>query len=158
MTLLEEALTWILKEEGGYVWDRDDAGGETNYGISKRAHPEVDIKNLTPEKAKTIYVSDYWNVIKGYALPRPWALTVFDAAVRMGPFRAICLLQGTLGEEVDGIIGPLTRDACLKYMPRLDNYLARCMTFYVQHTNPKFHTGQLLRVLRLRDQIKNAYA
>lgn len=155
MTILEEALSWILREEGGYGWDPDDAGGETNFGISKRTYPEVDIKNLTKEKAKSLYVSDYWNVIKGYALPRRYALALFDAAVRMGPFRAICLLQGTLEEEVDGIVGPLTRDACVKYPNRLDSYLAKCIAFYVRGTSQKFHTGQVMRTLRLRDLVRD---
>ena len=36
-----------LGKEGGYVNNSRDPGGETNFGISKRAYPNVDIKNLT---------------------------------------------------------------------------------------------------------------
>ena len=45
----------------GYVNDPKDPGGETNYGISKRAYPDVDIKNLTEDGAKDIYKRDYWD-------------------------------------------------------------------------------------------------
>ena len=34
------AIKWILSEEGGYTVDD---GGETNYGISSKANPGVDI-------------------------------------------------------------------------------------------------------------------
>ena len=47
----EEAVKSVLKHEGGYVNDPKDPGGETNFGISKRAFPDLDIKNLTEEDA-----------------------------------------------------------------------------------------------------------
>jgi len=50
----------ILRHEGGYVNHPNDPGGETNYGISKRQYPHLDIKNLTREQAKVIYYYDYW--------------------------------------------------------------------------------------------------
>ena len=39
-----EAIGVILYHEGGYVNDKDDPGGETMMGISKRAYPNLDIK------------------------------------------------------------------------------------------------------------------
>ncbi|KKK79728.1 hypothetical protein LCGC14_2830570, partial [marine sediment metagenome] len=47
--------------EGGYSNDKNDAGGETNHGISKRSYPELDIKNLTKDDAKKIFKRDFWN-------------------------------------------------------------------------------------------------
>ena len=41
----------VLHHEGGYVNDPDDPGGETNFGIAKRSHPDVDIANLTKDGA-----------------------------------------------------------------------------------------------------------
>lgn len=60
--LAKEALimTVILKHEGGYVFDPDDPGGETKYGISKRSYPGLDIKNLTRDQAIQIYKKDYY--------------------------------------------------------------------------------------------------
>lgn len=51
----------LLVVEGGYVNDPNDPGGETKYGISKRSYPHVDIKNLTEDDARKIFVEDYFN-------------------------------------------------------------------------------------------------
>ena len=40
----------VLEHEGGYVCDPDDAGGETKFGISKRAFPDTNI--LAREQGK----------------------------------------------------------------------------------------------------------
>ena len=53
-TTFDEIIDVVLHHEGGYVNDPKDPGGETNYGISKRAYPDVDIKNLTEDGAKDI--------------------------------------------------------------------------------------------------------
>jgi lysozyme family protein len=50
----------ILKHEGGYVNDPDDLGGETNFGITKRRYPDLDIKNLTKKQAIEIYKKDFY--------------------------------------------------------------------------------------------------
>ena len=55
-----EAFKKVIGHEGGYVFDPDDAGGETIYGISKRAYPHLDIKELTLDDARKIYFEDYW--------------------------------------------------------------------------------------------------
>ncbi len=57
----KDIIEFILEREGGYVNDPADPGGETNFGISKRAYPNVDIKNLTREGAIAIYQRDYLN-------------------------------------------------------------------------------------------------
>lgn len=54
------AVEKTLRNEGGYVNDPVDPGGETNYGISKRHWPAVDIKNLTKERAIDFYYTDFW--------------------------------------------------------------------------------------------------
>ncbi len=51
----------VLHHEGGYVNDPKDPGGETNFGVAKRSHPDVDIKNLTKDGAKEIYKEHYWD-------------------------------------------------------------------------------------------------
>ena len=47
-----EIIETVLKHEGGYVNDKDDPGGETKYGISKRSFPQYDIKALSEDDAK----------------------------------------------------------------------------------------------------------
>lgn len=115
MTNLSRALSIILQEEGGYVNDVRDPGGETKYGISKRQYPDVDIKGLTIEQATAIYERDYWRPVKGDELPWPLCLYVFDAAVNQGVATAVGLLQKTLNLKRDGILGPVTLEAANRH-------------------------------------------
>lgn len=108
MPRFNEAVEIILKHEGGYVHDKNDPGGETNFGISKRAHPDINIAALTREQAATIYRYDYWRPVRADDLPDAIALFAFDAAVQHGTHQARRLLQEALGVTVDGIIGPQT--------------------------------------------------
>lgn len=104
----EKAIAFVLKMEGDYVDDPNDPGGETRYGISKKAYPNVDIKNLTLDQAKEIYKKDYWNPCKADELPSPFAISIMDMAVNMGVTKAKRTLQMALDVTVDGIIGPIT--------------------------------------------------
>lgn len=62
--MYEEIINGILKAEGGYVFDKDDAGGETNYGITAvvaRANGYFGpMKDLPLSTAKQIYFNRYW--------------------------------------------------------------------------------------------------
>lgn len=113
-TVVEVALARVLASEGGYVNDPHDPGGETNFGISKRAYPDVDIANLTVDQAREIYVRDYWRAIRGDELPPAVALVTFDAAVNMGIKPAVRLLQAALDLPEDGVVGPLTLRAAAR--------------------------------------------
>ena len=101
----EQAVAMVLKHEGGYVNDPRDPGGETRFGISKRAYPDVDILRLTEDEAKAIYKRDYWNTLRPDEIPAPLAICVFDAAVNMGRDKAIRLLQRACGVAQDGVMG-----------------------------------------------------
>ena len=72
--------------DDGYVWDKDDPGGETKYGISKKAYPKVDIKLLTLDGACDIFYRDYWPIAA--SLDFPLNVCVFDCAVNQGVKRA----------------------------------------------------------------------
>lgn len=112
--LFEKSIAKVLKAEGGYVNHKNDNGGETAFGISKRSYPNVDIKNLTVEKAKDIYYTDFWKTGPYDTLAcAPLAEKVFDTAVNAGNSRAFKLLQqaaNACGAKliVDGAIGPKT--------------------------------------------------
>lgn len=83
------AVTFVLSHEGGYVNDPVDPGGETNYGISKRQYPNVDIKGLTRQDAVGIYKRDYWDALNCGDMSFDIACAVFDTAVNMGAGRAL---------------------------------------------------------------------
>lgn len=107
------ALELVLAHEGGLVDDPRDPGGLTNFGISQRAYPKVDIRGLTKLKAAEIYHADYWLPIRGDELPEAVAIVLFDMAVNMGKDRAVRLLQRALNIPQDGMLGPRTIAACI---------------------------------------------
>ena len=107
----ETAVMHILEFEGAYVFDSNDPGGETNFGISKRAYPNLDIKNLTREKAIEIYYQDYWQPLRLYLIPAKLRLSLFDCAVNQGVNQAIKFLQSAVGVVQDGVLGPITIEA-----------------------------------------------
>lgn len=108
--VFEAAVGFVLKDkiEGGYVNDPRDPGGETNFGISKRSYPKVDMKSLTREGAVAIYKRDYWDAPGCADLPPALAVALFDCAVNQGAGIAPKLLQRALGVNADGVIGPRT--------------------------------------------------
>lgn len=117
MSYFDQCFAMLVGHEGGYVNDPRDPGGETRYGISKRAYPDVDIRNLSLEQAKAIYKRDYWGRCRCDELPEGVAFDVFDAAVNSGPGQAIRWLQRAVGAADDGVIGPITLAAVRKYAP-----------------------------------------
>ena len=118
MSKFNHAIQVVLKHEGGYVNHPNDPGGETNFGISKRSYPKLDIKNLTEEKAIQIYKKDWWDRFRYDRIDDVHIATkVFDLAVNKGPRKAHKLLQKAINlvekESLvtDGIIGPKTLSA-----------------------------------------------
>lgn len=109
-----EAISIVLKHEGGYVNDPDDPGGETKYGISKRSFPQYDIKNLSQDDARDIYKRHYWDVSRAEKLKAELRLDYFDMVVNMGQRSAVKCLQKAVNNapgnkiSVDGRIGPQT--------------------------------------------------
>ena len=65
MANFSKAIVKTLAKEGGAIFtdDPNDAGGATKYGISQRAYPNVDIRNLTEQQAREIYgiLREKWN-------------------------------------------------------------------------------------------------
>jgi len=102
----DEAFDRLIGHEGGYSNDPRDPGGETNWGISKRSYPHLDILNLTREEAKVIYKHDFWEPL-GDAPPAV-IFQAFDFAVNSGIQTATRKLQQAIGVADDGHWGPLS--------------------------------------------------
>lgn len=126
---------FTIGAEGRYSNDRNDSGnwsgGEVGvgrfigscWGISapvlimwlgpidgKYVDAEF-MRNLPIEVAKAIYLSLYWNSIKGDSLPAGVDITVWDFGVNAGVRRSVKMMQTILGVDVDGYIGPQTLGA-----------------------------------------------
>lgn len=106
----DECFDRLLGNEGGYVNNPDDPGGETNWGISKRSYPSLDIKSLTRDDAKVIYKRDFYDRVNAYRLPGSVVFQLFDFAVNSGCDTAIRYFQRSLGVADDGHFGPHSID------------------------------------------------
>jgi lysozyme family protein len=104
----------VIGNEGEYINDPNDPGGETNWGISKRTYPNLIIKELTREQAKTIYLTDFWQKIDN-DMPDSISYQLFDFAVNSGVETAIRYLQRALKVADDGHFGPVSKAALKEY-------------------------------------------
>lgn len=97
------------KYEGGMSRDPNDPGNwtggkvgvgnllGTKYGIAANTYPNVDIPNLTQEKAAAIFKRDYWDKVGGDFQPAGVDLCLYDTAVNSGTARARQFQQKVLG-------------------------------------------------------------
>ena len=149
MNFFDAAFALIVGEEGGYVFDPRDRGGETKFGISRRAYPWIDIASLSLQGAKDIYQRDYWQKHRCGDMPWRWALAVFDCAVNQGS--AIELAQTTLRLGVDGIAGRETFIAMARAQDDdFQSYLALRAERYARAQEfTQFGRGWLKRLFRI---------
>ena len=140
----------LMGHEGGYVNDPNDPGGETQWGVSKRSYPDLDIKNLTREQAKAIYRRDFWTRINGDRLHDGVAFQTFDFAVNSGISTAVRYLQRAVGVADDGHWGPISQ-AAANAMSESDTIMrlnAERLDFYTRlSTWPSFGRGWARRIV-----------
>ena len=114
----ETAIERVLGHEGGYVNDPDDPGGETQWGISKRSYPDVDIKALTRDGAKLLYERDFWKPVAQTTDDSALRFQMLDAAVNHGMDNAIRFAQRAVSVADDGHWGAHSRAA----LARMDSH------------------------------------
>lgn len=138
----KKAIEFVLKHEdpklSGVI--TRDSGGTTKFGVSQKAHPSVDIENLSLVDAEEIYREEYWSKIRGDEIGDDHvAAKILDMAVNMGPHQAIVLCQRALNTLAlytalaeDGELGLLTLAALNAADPELLIVLLRsfCEEFY----------------------------
>lgn len=114
----EYSFARLLEDEGGYVSDGYDPGGETKFGISKKSYPDVDIPGLALEDAREIYYRDFWFNPGLELLDSKFvADEVFNTGVNIGIMSSVILLQRALHVcfnrklLFDGFLGPKTARA-----------------------------------------------
>lgn len=143
-----KAMKFTAKWEGGWVNDKADPGGKTNYGISDAGDGTIDglidldrdgkgdvkVEELTREQALNIYFKFYWLAAGCDKLPLPMAVVVFDTAVNCGVSRA--------EEFFDIQDSPKTY--CGKRITFYNNLVAR------KPAMKKFYKGWINRVVDLR--------
>jgi lysozyme family protein len=113
----------IIRREGGFVNDPDDPGGATNFGVTVHTMRRLgldldadgdvdagDVRLLTPEQARDIFLKHYFHAPLLDRLPEPLQPPAFDMYVNAGA-QAVRLLQRLLNDmglrvAVDGKLGP----------------------------------------------------
>mgnify|MGYP003122042307 FL=1 len=121
----EECMARLLDHEGGYIWHREDPGGETNLGVTRAVYEQYvgrqvmdgEMKGLTHDDVYPLYKENYWDRVRGDDLPSGVDWSTFDWAVNSGVSRSAKALQRIVGVEQDGGIGPMTLQAVAEVEP-----------------------------------------
>lgn len=114
---LDEALGYLLEEEGGWSNNVNDSGGKTMFGVTQATYDAYKLHKglatqpvnlITHEEARDLYDTMYWRTAYCDKLPWPISYLTFDAAVNSGPSRSVKWTQAGLGVSADGAVGPGT--------------------------------------------------
>jgi lysozyme family protein len=123
----DQAFSFVLKSEGGFVNDAKDPGGATKWGVANfreklsayemyvgRQVSDVEIENLTLDEVKKFYFQVFYCSVKCDQIKWP-AITIalFDSSVLYGQQTTSLMAQRALNEcgmmlLADGVIGKLT--------------------------------------------------
>ena len=114
---------YAIPNEGGYVNNLNDPGGETNMGISKRYHMNEDIKNLTRERANAILYNEVWNWNGINKLPPEIQGFVFDYGIRTSPQNAITTVHQALDIPGDTTLSRLNDIDYEEFLRRYQNII-----------------------------------
>mgnify|MGYP002515624115 CR=1 FL=1 len=129
----------VILAEGGYVNDKDDNGGETYLGISRKFNPNwkgwkiidqvkkkyksnKDITNALKKNkevikyAKELYKEKYWDVMELDDIKMSGVQhQMFDTAVNMGVTNAIRILQNVVKQKQTGVWSKELKNAINNY-------------------------------------------
>ena len=149
---VEDAITQILDNEGGYNNNSSDRGNivkedGTVVGTMRGITPETyanyvgknvnnvtaeEMQSITEDTSREIYKDQYWSKPKMQLLPEELQKNVFDMGVNSGR-NAVKILQrlaGMTGSDVDGLIGPDTIRAINEADISNNDYVDARITYY----------------------------
>jgi lysozyme family protein len=101
----DNAFDLIIGVEGGFVDNKADHGGATNWGITistlssvlGRTATVIDVKSLTKESAKRIYLEKYWSKMSlDLVASELLQQLIFDQCVNFGCGKIVSRLQDIL--------------------------------------------------------------
>jgi len=139
MSDFKQAFDKLMKNEGGYVNDSVDRGGETYKGVSRNNWPNwqgwkaiddarnsmdfphnLDFINTLQANIYFFYKDEFWKRIKGDDIKdQEIAESLFDYAVNAGVKTAVKLIQEASGVDTDGILGVHTLGTLNSIRPEL---------------------------------------
>lgn len=174
MASFDEAYEKTMVNEGGYIFDPDDAGGETYKGVARRYHAKwsgwqiidslkneqdfkekLDKNSALQDAVKMFYKQEFWRPIKADKInSQRIGETIFDFGVNAGVKTSIRLAQQVSGSTADGISGPNTLRALNNFdeaaflnafaIAKIERYVELCEK---RSTNRKFFYGWVRRTL-----------
>ena len=142
MADFNKAFLLILTNEGGYVNDPDDPGGETYKGIARKKQPDwvgwfiidgmkkqlnfpasLDSNQNLQAEIHRFYKAIFWDKVGGDNInDQDVANSIFDFAINSGVSTSVGLAQNVVGGSCDGVIGPKTIQAINNFQP--DHFIA----------------------------------
>jgi lysozyme family protein len=140
--IFKRCLAVVLNNEGGYSNHPMDSGHATMKGVTQAVYDSYRLKNnlpinpvidITDEDIEDIYYSMYWNPMRIEQIDNDeLVLHVFDHGVNAGAFTSVKILQRLVGEEDDGVIGPLTIRSVREFNGNIvAEFIKRRKLFYV---------------------------
>ena len=107
---------FILKWEGGFVYDKDDLGGSTNMGVTLATYRYVfgikkttkDLKRMTRVQWGVIFKKFYWDKWKADDIKDQNVANILVDWIWCSGSYGIKIPQRVLGVSVDGIVGSKT--------------------------------------------------
>ena len=107
---------FILKWEGGFVYDKDDLGGSTNMGVTLDTYRYVfgskkttkDLKRMTRVQWCIIFKKFYWDKWKADDIKDQNVANILVDWLWCSGSYGIKIPQRVLGVSVDGIVGSKT--------------------------------------------------
>lgn len=116
----KKMIPWIRKWEGGFVNDPIDRGGATNQGVTIATFRTFygqqmsvdDLKAMTEQMWERIFTVGYWKPWQADHIPNQSIAEIcVDWGWASGVKTAIRQVQALVGVDVDGYVGPKTRNA-----------------------------------------------
>lgn len=107
---------FILKWEGGFVYDKDDLGGATNRGVTLATYRSVfgnkktanDLKRMTQAQWGVIFKKYYWDKWKADDIKDQNVANILVDWLWCSGSYGIKIPQKVLGVSIDGIVGTKT--------------------------------------------------
>lgn len=94
----DNAVSFVLQHEGGYN-PSDRNGSPVNFGINQGANPDVNVRGLTQDQAKQLYLDRYWKPSGAENLPPAMQTPYFDTYV-LNPGKAKQILKASGGDPL----------------------------------------------------------
>jgi lysozyme family protein len=170
----KQALQLVLQNEGGYVNDPNDAGGETYKGVARNMNSSWDgwvLVDLAKQqsgfpgnlanntelnlKIEHFYKVNYWDKLQGNLISdQRVANAIFDFGVNAGVSTSAVLAQKVAGAKEDGVIGEKSIASInqMEAEPFLAYFTLAKIARYVRivkgrNTNQKYFYGWVRRAL-----------